>query len=195
MSLKSTRSPGPPNCSQPCSAGPSALKTVQLPHLSSAQCSWLPALVYAAGTPSTSRQWRHELGLSDKFRLFATHASNAMGRPIAFFLAVLTIMVWAVCGPYYHYSDTWQIMINTGTTIITFLMVFLLQATQSREARAFHLKLDELIRAKKSARNEFANVESAADEELRKLERESVRLRQVEQQRQQGAQHDNAKDG
>jgi low affinity Fe/Cu permease len=85
------------------------------------------------------------------------------GRPTTFLLAVAIVVIWAITGPYFRFSDTWQLVINTGTTIVTFLMVFLIQATQNRDTLALQLKLDELIIATKNARNELAGIEEAAD--------------------------------
>src|SRR5207248_10277975 len=87
------------------------------------------------------------------------------------------ILVWILTGPMFHFSDTWQLVINTATTIVTFLMVFLIQNTQNRDAKAVHLKLDELIRALKDARNELVDLENLSDEELRKLEKQFQRMR------------------
>src|SRR5437879_9551730 len=95
----------------------------------------------------------------------------------AFAGAVFVIFVWLVTGPTFHFSDTWQLIINTATTIITFLMVFLIQNTQNRDAKAMHLKLDELIRAVKGARNQLVDLEEMSDEELAKLEKEFQRVR------------------
>jgi low affinity Fe/Cu permease len=92
--------------------------------------------------------------------------------------AVLVVIVWAMTGPMFDFSDTWQLVINTGTTIITFLMVFLIQNTQNRDAKAIHLKLDELIRAVQGARNGLVNLETLSDEELKKLQEEFDRLSQ-----------------
>lgn len=92
-----------------------------------------------------------------------------MGKPWAFLLATLSIVVWAVLGPTFGFSDTWQLVINTSTTIITFLMVFVIQNTQNRDTESLHLKLDELIRANRKARNEMINLEDLSDEELEKL--------------------------
>lgn len=100
-----------------------------------------------------------------------------LGTAWAFCIAVLIIVVWIVTGPKFHYSDTWQLIINTGTTIVTFLMVFLIQNTQNRDAKAIHLKLDELIRALKGARNRLVDLEKLSDEDLAKLEGEFQRLR------------------
>ena len=115
--------------------------------------------------------------VSDAFRLFARRSSAILGSPWAFASAILIIVVWALTGPTFHYSDTWQLIINTGTTIVTFLMVFLIQNTQNRDAKAMHLKLDELIRALKKARNELVDLEDLSDEELTKLEEQFKRLR------------------
>jgi len=107
--------------------------------------------------------------VSDAFRVFARRSSIALGSAWAFAGAVLAILVWVVTGPMFHFSDTWQLVINTATTIVTFLMVFLIQNTQNRDAKAVHLKLDELIRALKNARNELVDLENLSDEELQQL--------------------------
>jgi low affinity Fe/Cu permease len=108
--------------------------------------------------------------VSDAFRVFARHSSIALGSAWAFAGAVLVILVWILTGRMFHFSDTWQLVINTATTIVTFLMVFVIQNTQNRDAKAVHLKLDELIRAVKDARNELVDLEDLSDEELKKLE-------------------------
>ena len=95
-----------------------------------------------------------------------------LGSAWAFAAAILIILIWGVTGPMFHYSDTWQLIINTGTTIVTFLMVFLIQNTQNRDAKAVHLKLDELIRALKGARNELIDLETLTDEDLTSLEKQ-----------------------
>src|SRR6266567_5154436 len=100
-----------------------------------------------------------------------------LGSAWAFSAAVLVILVWILTGPTFHFSDTWQLIINTATTVITFLMVFLIQNTQNRDAKAMHLKLDEMIRALKGARNELVDLEDLSDEELKKLEEQFKRLR------------------
>ncbi|MDH7797255.1 MULTISPECIES: low affinity iron permease family protein [unclassified Beijerinckia] len=105
----------------------------------------------------------------DWFRILAVKTSQWSGKPAAFTLAVATVIVWALTGPIFHYSDTWQLVINTGTTIITFLMVFLIQATQNRDAAAIQLKLDELIRALSSAHNEVIAAEELQDKEIESL--------------------------
>lgn len=100
-----------------------------------------------------------------------------VGAAWTFLVALLIILVWGITGPAFHYSDTWQLIINTGTTIVTFLMVFLIQNTQNRDAKAIHLKLDELIRASKGARNELVDLEKLSDGELKKLEAQFARIR------------------
>jgi low affinity Fe/Cu permease len=117
-----------------------------------------------------------ERSLVEAFRRFAHHVSNIVGSPAAFLAAVALIVVWAACGPFMHYSQTWQLVINTATTIATFLMVFLIQNTQNRDARAIHLKLDELIRGVKGARNDVIDLEDRSDEELLKLQEEFKNL-------------------
>jgi low affinity Fe/Cu permease len=111
------------------------------------------------------------------FRRFAHTTAEIVGRSQAFLAAFAVILAWAVTGPMFHFSDTWQLVINTGTTIVTFLMVFLIQNTQNRDAHAMHLKLDELIRANKHARNELLGLEDMKDEDLAKLQREFEGLR------------------
>ena len=115
--------------------------------------------------------------VSDAFRLFAHRSAVMLGSAWAFTAAVLAILLWIVTGPTFHFSDTWQLIINTATTIITFLMVFLIQNTQNRDAKAMHLKLDELIRAIKNARNELVDLEDLSDDELKKLEEQFRRMR------------------
>ncbi len=101
----------------------------------------------------------------------------ATGSAWTFLFAVTLVVVWAALGPHYHYSDTWQLVINTGTTIVTFLMVFLIQNTQNRDARALHLKLDELIRSVHAAHNEMINIEKLSDEELAVLAKKYEAIR------------------
>jgi len=117
--------------------------------------------------------------VSDAFRVFARRCSVMLGSAWAFSGAVLVIAVWLITGPTFHFSDTWQLIINTATTIITFLMVFLIQNTQNRDAKAMHLKLDELIRAIKGARNRLVDLEGLSDEELNTLEEQFQRLRKT----------------
>jgi low affinity Fe/Cu permease len=113
----------------------------------------------------------------DGFRRFAHKVATVVGAPWAFSVALATVIVWAVLGPMFHYSDSWQLTINTGTTIVTFLMVFVIQNTQNRDARVVQLKLDELIRAVEAARNELVDLEDLSDEELRRLQDQFEALR------------------
>lgn len=110
--------------------------------------------------------------MKDRFHKFAQKVSDICGSPYTFGLALLTIIFWIFSGPFFGYSDTWQLIINTGTTIFTFLMVFLIQNTQNRDARALHLKLDELIRANDHARNQLIELEDLSDDELDKVHNE-----------------------
>jgi low affinity Fe/Cu permease len=114
--------------------------------------------------------------MRDVFRVFATRTSEWVGTPAAFALGVTLIVLWALTGPWFDYSDTWQLVVNTATTVVTFLMVFLIQYTQNRDARAIHLKLDELIRGVKGARTAMVALEGATDEELAELQEEFERL-------------------
>ena len=107
--------------------------------------------------------------VSDSFRRVASAISRAFGSPWALATALSLVVVWAVTGPYFNFSDAWQLVINTGTTIVTFLMAFLIQATQYRESQALQLKIDELLRAAAGARTGFVNVENLSDEELERL--------------------------
>jgi low affinity Fe/Cu permease len=114
--------------------------------------------------------------MNELFRKFAHTVSNIAGTSWVFIIAVLVLVLWAVTGPMFHYSDTWQLIINTGTTIITFLMVFLIQNTQNRDAKAIHLKLDELIKGVKGARTGMVHIESLSDAELDLLQKQFERL-------------------
>lgn len=113
------------------------------------------------------------------FRQFANRVSQLVGTPGAFLIAVLVIVLWAITGPIFHFSDTWQLVINTSTTIVTFLMVFLIQSTQNRDAKAIHLKLDELIRAVDAARNNLVDLEDLSDDEIQKLAIEFQKFREA----------------
>ncbi|MCL5994788.1 MAG: low affinity iron permease family protein [Chloroflexi bacterium] len=106
---------------------------------------------------------------TDLFAHFSKWTARITGRPITFLIALLVIVVWALTGPIFHFSDTWQLVINTSTTIITFLMVFLIQNTQYRDSEAIHIKLDELIRAIKGANNILVDMEEASEEELERM--------------------------
>jgi low affinity Fe/Cu permease len=115
--------------------------------------------------------------LRDWFRKFAQISAQGVGSPWAFFLSIALIVTWGVTGPLFGFSDTWQLVINTATTIVTFLMVFLIQNTQNRDARAIHLKLDELLHSAKGARNRLISLEELTDEEMDHLQKEFERVR------------------
>jgi low affinity Fe/Cu permease len=114
---------------------------------------------------------------TEAFNNFAKHCAAAVGSPWAFVLAVGMVVTWMVTGPQFAYSDTWQLVINTGTTIVTFLMVFLIQHTQNRDTQAVHLKLDELIRGVQGARNSLIDLENLSDKELEVLQQQFENLR------------------
>jgi low affinity Fe/Cu permease len=116
--------------------------------------------------------------MHDLFRRLAERTSFAIGSPWAFLLAVLTVVIWGVTGPIFKFSDTWQLFINTGTTILTFLIVFLIQNTQNREARIINLKLDELLRGVEGARTGLVELDHMTDEELEIVQMEFTRLRE-----------------
>ena len=113
------------------------------------------------------------------FPALARGASSAAGTPAMFAIALLVVIVWALTGPLFHYSDTWQLVINTGTTIVTFLMVFLIQNTQNRDTQAVQLKLDELIRVTKGAHNLLIDLEEFDDEQVEQLRRTYERLGKI----------------
>jgi low affinity Fe/Cu permease len=136
-----------------------------------------PALVEAATVVSRS----------DWFGKFATQCSHYLGSRWSFAAAIAVIVVWAVTGPFFHYSDTWQLVINTGTTIVTFLMVFLIQNTQNRDARAIHLKLNELIHAVDKARNKMIDVEKLSDIEMEEIAKTYEKIRSNVQERHKAA--------
>ncbi len=116
--------------------------------------------------------------MRDKFRHFAIWTADRSGSAGTFVLAVLILLFWAATGPYYHYSDTWQLVVNTGTNLVTFLMVFLIQATQNRDAKAMHLKLDELLRAVTEARTQLVALEDAPDEVISSLREEFSQIKE-----------------
>ena len=125
------------------------------------------------------------------FNNFATKTSTAAGQPVTFVLAVVIILVWGVTGPMFHYSDTWQLIINTGTTIVTFLMVFLIQNSQNRDGAAMQAKLDELLRAVDKAREQFIGIEHLTDQQIElvraALERHAKQLKEQQPQKQETA--------
>ncbi len=114
--------------------------------------------------------------VDDAFHRFAKRASGVLGTPWGFVIALFIILVWGITGPIFHFSDTWQLIINTGTTIVTFLMVFLLQNTQNRDAKSTAIKLDELIRAISGARNDLLDLDRLSEQELARLENEFQEL-------------------
>jgi low affinity Fe/Cu permease len=118
-----------------------------------------------------------ERDMNEAFRRFSNKTSEIVGSSWSFIVAVLVILVWFFTGPMFEYSDTWQLIINTGTTIVTFLMVFLIQNTQNRDAKAIHLKLDELLRAVEGARTGMVDLENFTDKELQQLQEQFQRLR------------------
>ncbi len=115
--------------------------------------------------------------MNESFRKFARYVSSVAGAPWAFIIAIVVVAVWGLTGPIFNFSDTWQLIINTGTTILTFLMVFLIQNTQNRDSHAIHLKLDELIRAVKQARNDLIDIEDTTDAEISRLDKEFDKIR------------------
>jgi low affinity Fe/Cu permease len=129
-------------------------------------------------TPATTIVTR-----SDRFGRFAARCSHYLGSRWAFVSAIAVILAWGITGPIFHFSDTWQLVINTGTTIVTFLMVFLIQNTQNRDARAIHLKLNELIHAVDKAKNRMIDVENLSELELDELARTYEKIRISAEQR------------
>ncbi len=129
-----------------------------------------------SGLPGTAPVGSPENGQQGRFRRLAIKTAEVCGKPVTFAAAVLIVVIWGVSGPAFQFSDTWQLVINTGTTIVTFLMVFLIQATQNRDTAAIQLKLDELIIATKKARDHIAAAEDLSDEELEALKKQ-IKLR------------------
>src|SRR4029450_7322465 len=129
-----------------------------------------------AGNPADQTQRSFRCKISDLCRAFSRNIALAVGSAWAFIIAITIVIVWAATGKMFHFSDTWQLIINTGTTIVTFLMVFLIQNTQNRDGKAIQLKLDELIRALEGARNKLVDLENLSDEDLKKLQKEFQRL-------------------
>jgi low affinity Fe/Cu permease len=116
--------------------------------------------------------------ISTSFTRFSTRTAALAGSPWAFMFAIATIVVWAITGPWLHFSDTWQLVMNSWTDVVTFLIVFLLQNTQNRDTKAINLKLDEIIRASQHAENDMIDIEKLSDADLQKLEQRYERIRQ-----------------
>lgn len=115
------------------------------------------------------------------FERFSNLATAATGSSVAFIIASLTILIWAVTGPVFHYSETWQLIINTGTTIVTFLMVFLIQKAQNKDSKAVHLKLNELLASHEGTSNRMVNIEDLTEDELDRLYKFYIRLSELAQ--------------
>lgn len=115
--------------------------------------------------------------MRELFHQLAERTAHAIGSPWAFMLALLTVLIWGITGPFFDYSNTWQLIINTGTTVVTFLVVFLIQNTQNRETRIVALKLDELLRGVEGARTGLVQLDHMSDEELEVVQREFAMLR------------------
>ena len=116
--------------------------------------------------------------MRERFRKLAYATAEVVGSPWAFLVGMGLVLLWGLSGPYFHFSDTWQLVINTSTTIVTFLIVFLIQGAQNRDSRALHLKLDELLRAVEHARTSLVALETRTDAELESLQTEFTRLQQ-----------------
>src|ERR1043166_4948162 len=116
--------------------------------------------------------------LNESFRRFSAYAASVLGSPWLFVINVVLILIWLVSGPLFHYSDTWQLLVNTATTVITYLAVFLIQNTQNRDAKAVHLKLDELISTVGGARNRLVDLQNLSDDELEDLQEQFQRLQE-----------------
>ena len=132
-------------------------------------------------TSSIRREQERRRTVRDAFHRFAHAAATTVGSPWAFTLALVAVGIWAVLGPRFGYSDTWQLVINTATTIVTFLIVFLIQNTQNRDAAAIHLKLDELLRGVQGARTSLVDLENLSEGDLQALREEFRRLQEREQ--------------
>ena len=128
-------------------------------------------------TANEAPQKKSKTGKTNWFTALAGRSSGIVGSPAAFGFATGSVIVWALLGPRFNYSDTWQLVINTGTSVLTFLIVFLIQNTQNRDARALHLKLDELIRAVHTAENRLIRVEKGSDEEMDQLAQHYEQIR------------------
>ena len=118
------------------------------------------------------------MSIRNVFSRFSTMSANLLGSPWMFVANVFLILVWFLSGPFFDYSDTWQLIVNTATTVFTYLAVFLIQNTQNRDAKAVHLKLDELITSVEGARNKFVDLENLTEEDLRSVEQQFKKLRE-----------------
>jgi len=116
-----------------------------------------------------ARYARQERNMNETFSRIATVSSQWLGKPISFIVSSALILIWAACGPFFHYSDTWQLIVNTGTTVLTFLAVFLIQNSQNRDGTAIQAKLDELIHVSRQARNDLVRVEEKSKEQIERL--------------------------
>jgi low affinity Fe/Cu permease len=126
--------------------------------------------------PTSSPAYAARNPVTRAFDAFASSVTRIAGSPIAFGLALITIVLWAVTGPVFHFSDAWQLVINTGTTIVTFLMVFLIQQSQNKDSVAMHLKLNELLASHRAANNQLIGIEDASEDDLRRLAAAYLRL-------------------
>jgi low affinity Fe/Cu permease len=131
----------------------------------------------AAAMPSTTAAgYPDRSPLISMFDRFASAVTRGAGSPLAFSAALVVVIVWALCGPFFHYSENWQLIINTGTTIVTFLMVFLIQQSQNKDSVAIHLKLNELLASNRSASNRMIGIESMDEQDLREVAQFYARL-------------------
>ncbi len=136
-----------------------------------------PADIAENDTPETSGvDKQKKKGLKQRFEAFSTKVTKASGSPAAFLIALLIVIVWGICGPVFHYSEVWQLVINTGTTIITFLMIFVIQQSQNKDSMALHLKLNELIAANKYTSNRLVESQELTEEELLVIKKYYKRL-------------------
>ena len=126
--------------------------------------------------PTSSPAYAASNPVTRAFDTFASSVTRIAGSPIAFGLAIIIVIVWGITGPLFHYSDAWQLVINTGTTIITFLMVFLIQQSQNKDSVAVHLKLNELLASHRAANNQLIGIEDASEDDLRRLAAAYLRL-------------------
>ena len=117
-------------------------------------------------------QLSRRASIADRFNRMAKHCARVLGSPVLFFVNIVLILVWLISGPLFQFSDTWQLVVNTATTVVTYLAVFLIQNTQNRDSESVHLKLDEIIRSLKNARNQFVDVENGTEDQIKKLKEE-----------------------